>query len=100
MAAKCGKCSRLVRSNCQAIRCDTCDIWWHEHCSGVKVNKFNNNKRWDCPPCLDQIKSGSKGGGGRSTKNSSGSKNDRQTAADYFLAETTPSSPSLLPHAN
>ena len=82
---KCGKCNRRVGEKSQAICCDTCNLWWHERCSGVQVDKFSS-RRWDCPFCTAQLNTGRN----RSTNKSSGSKRDRQSAADCFIAEKNP----------
>jgi hypothetical protein len=82
---KCGKCNRRVGEKSQAICCDTCNLWWHERCSGVQVDKFSS-RRWDCPFCTAQLNTGRN----RFTNKSSGSKRDRQSAADCFIAEKNP----------
>ncbi|XP_072028522.1 uncharacterized protein [Amphiura filiformis] len=52
----CGICSRKVENDQQAIKCDSCDIWYHRECAVVTdhisdVYTHHSNLSWICIQC-------------------------------------------------
>ena len=49
----CGYCSKAVKWTTPGICCDTCDIWYHQECLGMKdcVYLGLTNVSWECIRC-------------------------------------------------
>ena len=53
----CSVCEKSVKSNQQALSCDSCDRWTHCKCSGVTTVRYYDYQlqdyfQWVCPRCL------------------------------------------------
>lgn len=51
----CKICSKAVKNNDSAMRCDNCEIWVHNLCSGISTHTYetmkNSSCTWICPAC-------------------------------------------------
>ena len=50
----CTLCSKPVKCNQMGICCDSCDLWTHAKCCGMKVDEYNAVSKvdWYCRQCL------------------------------------------------
>ena len=53
----CGYCSKTVKWTTPGICCDTCNIWYHQECLGMKgcVYLRLTNVSWDCVRCSSTL---------------------------------------------
>ena len=59
MSFYCPVCFKDVPEKCDAIQCDTCDLWVHQlNCSNlprkrfIELSKPTNTDEWHCPVCM------------------------------------------------
>ena len=52
----CGMCSKLVRKNDRAVKCNDCENWIHTRCANITVAQYEEMKtskeNWYCPKCV------------------------------------------------
>ena len=55
--AYCYLCNVIVKDNDPAVRCDNCNNWVHNKCSGIHANEYielqvqTTSATWICPTC-------------------------------------------------